>query len=173
MIDGGRDARPTTPVNAWLTTDARAELMREIRIEASRWNLEPRVEAFRAGAFSVAPKPVAHTSHPTFGYLIGTGACRIAWAPEFIAFPRWADDVDLMFAEAAGFSRPIRFARGVGGHMAALEVADAARKHRVRRLVFAHIGRPSIRAMADRRPLPYGEWGVEGRTYRVTRELSP
>ena len=42
---------------------------------------------------------------------------------EFWAFAAWAAGVDLMFAEAADWDRPIRFTRGVGGHMPALEVA--------------------------------------------------
>jgi hypothetical protein len=46
-------------------------------------------------------------------------------------------------------------------------VAQAARRHGVTQLVFAHIGRPTIRAI-DRGELPpFGEWGVEGRTYRL------
>ncbi len=166
MIDGGGGAEPTKRVDAWLVTDARAELMREIRIAARRWNLEPRIDAFRTSELWVLPKLVVHTSHPTYGYLIRADGCRIAWAPEFFAFPRWAHDVDVMFGEAAGFSRPIRFAGGVGGHMAALDISRKARAYRVGRLVFAHIGRPSIRAMDSAEPLAYGEWGVEGRAYR-------
>ena len=72
-----------------------------------------------------------------------------------------------MFADAAGWNRPIRFAGGVGGHMAALDVAEQARAHRVARLVFAHIGRPSLRAIDAGRRLPFGEWGEPGRTYRL------
>ena len=49
---------------------------------------------------------------------------------------------DPMFADAAGWARPIRFAKGTGGHAPALEVAEQAARHGVRRLVFAHIGRP-------------------------------
>jgi hypothetical protein len=44
-----------------------------------------------------------------------------------------------MFAEAAGWNRPIRFARGAGAPLDVLSAADQARRHRVRRLVFAHI----------------------------------
>jgi hypothetical protein len=37
----------------------------------------------------------------------------------------------------------------------------------ITRLVYAHIGRPAIRAMdAGLRP-PFGEWGIEGRTYTL------
>jgi len=72
-----------------------------------------------------------------------------------------------MFAEAAGWSRPIRFAKGTGGHSHVLEVATEGERRGVRRLVFAHIGRPTIRAMdAGQRP-PFGEFGIEGRIYRL------
>src|ERR671923_15426 len=85
-----------------------------------------------------------------------TGPPRAARAP----------GADLMFADAAGWNRPIRFARGAGGHMAALQVAEQAREHRVARLVFAHIGRPSLRAIDAGYRLPFGEWGEPGRTYQ-------
>jgi hypothetical protein len=54
--------------------------------------------------------------------------------------PEWAAEVDLMFADAAGWRRPIRFAGGVGGHACVAETAEQAHRHGVRRLVFAHIG---------------------------------
>jgi hypothetical protein len=111
--------------------------------------------------------PVAHTSHPTYGYLIRTARARAVWAPEFWTFPEWAAGADLMFADAAGWNRPIHFAGGVGGHAAALAVAEEARRRGVRRLVFAHIGRPTIRAIdAGQRP-PFGEFGRDGRRYRL------
>jgi hypothetical protein len=90
------------------------------------------------------------------------------WAPEVFEFPRWAHGVGLMFAEAAGWERPIRFAGGVGGHLHVPAVAEAARRHRVGRLVFAHIGRPTIRAM-DRGERPaFGEFARDGQVFRVT-----
>jgi hypothetical protein len=46
MLDGGPGAAPREPVSAWLVTDARAELMREMRGLAWKWRLEPEVEAF-------------------------------------------------------------------------------------------------------------------------------
>ena len=64
-----------------------------------------------------------------------------------MAFPRWAAGADLMFAEAAAWVRPIRFTRGAGGHAPVLEVSRLARDAGDRRLVFAHIGRPTIRAL--------------------------
>jgi hypothetical protein len=72
-----------------------------------------------------------------------------------------------MFAEAAGWARPIRFAKGTGGHAPALEVAEQAVRHGVRRLVFAHIGRPAIAALDAGHVPPFGEIGTEGGVYMV------
>jgi hypothetical protein len=48
-----------------------------------------------------------------------------------------------------------------------LAVARDAREREVKRLVFAHIGRPTIRAIdAGTRP-PFGEFGEDGRCYRL------
>ncbi len=47
-----------------------------------------------------------------------------------------------------------------------VDVAEEAQKRGVKRLVLAHIGRPTIRAFdAGERPT-FGELGVVGRTYR-------
>ena len=165
MIDGGPGSAPSKRIDAWLVTDARADLIRDIRMLAKHWRLYPCIAGFQAGGLLVEPKPVVHTSHPTYGYLIQSDEVRIVWAPEFFAFPTWARAAHLMFADAASFSRPIRFAGGVGGHMAAIDVSRAARRLRVDRLVFAHIGRPSIRAIDVGQTPPYGEWGIEGATY--------
>lgn len=55
----------------------------------------------------------------------------------------------------------------MGGHAPVLEVARAASRLGVRRLVFAHIGRPTIRAIdAGVRP-SFGEFGCDGRRYIV------
>ena len=144
-FDGGPGAEPAGPLAAWLVTDERAELIRELRRLAAAHGLVPAVSAFHAGGLTITPRPVVHTSHPACGYLIEAGGGRTAWAPEFLEFPSWAAGADLMFAEAAGWARPIRFAKGTGGHAPALEVAEQAARHGVRRLVFAHIGRPSPR----------------------------
>jgi hypothetical protein len=171
MLDGGGDATPQEPVAAWLVCDERAELMPDIRRRSRPRSLgmevRPAVAAFDREGLNVEPRPVAHTSHPAYGYLIEAGGVRTVWAPEFWEFPEWAEGADLMFADAAGWRRPIRFAGGVGGHASTLATAEEARRRGVRRLVFAHIGRPSIRAIdAGERP-PFGEWGVEGRTYQA------
>lgn len=105
----------------------------------------------------IEPHPVTHPSHPTCAYLLRLPTAATAWAPEFWEFPAWAAGVDLMFANAAGWNRPIGFAGRVSGHMAALDVARRAREHRVKRLVFAHIGRPSLR---DRCRIPAAVRGM-------------
>lgn len=167
MLDGGPGSEPPGKLAAWLVTDERSELRRELRALAGQRCLEPRVGTAEVADLMVEPRPVAHTSHPTWGYLLRIPAGSAAWVPEMWAFPSWADGVDLLFAEAAGWDRPIRFAGGVGGHMPALEVADQARSRHVRRLVFAHIGRPSLRAIDAGQRLPFGEWGEPGRTYQL------
>lgn len=167
MLDGGPGAEPDGRLDAWLVTDERAELAPAIRRLARALNVEPTVEAFEAEGLRVEPRPVAHTSHPAFGYLIRASGRRVVWAPEFWRFPDWAANADLMFAEAAGWSRAIRFAGGVGGHASVVEVADGARVIGVRRLVFAHIGRPTLRALDRGERPPFGEIGEVGRTYRA------
>ncbi len=166
-IDGGPGAEPTGPLVAWLVTDERAELIRELRRLAAAHGLVPAVSAFHASGLTITPRAVVHTSHPAYGYLIGAGGKRTAWAPEFLEFPSWAAGADLMFAEAAGWARPIRFAKGTGGHAPALEVAEQAARHGVRRLVFAHIGRPAIAALDAGHVPPFGEIGAEGAVYTV------
>jgi hypothetical protein len=169
MLDGADP--PAGDLDAWLVCDERAELASTIRAQARSRGLDPRVARFTAASLDIEPRPVRHTSHPTFAYLIVAGERRIVWAPEFWRFPRWIDDVDLMFAEGASHRAPIHFAHGAGGHMAALDVAAHARRHGVGRLVFAHIGRPSIRAIDAGEPLPFGEWGHDGEVFELPLEL--
>jgi hypothetical protein len=164
-IDGGPGAEPDGPLAAWLVTDQHAELIAALRRLAAARGLVPEVGAYRAGGLDIAPHPVVHTSHPTCGYLIEADGRRIVWAPEFLEFPAWAAGADLMFADAAGWARPIRFARGAGGHAPALAVAEQAARHGVRRLVFAHIGRPAIAALDAGQVPPFGEIGAEGGRY--------
>jgi len=49
-----------------------------------------------------------------------------------------------------------------------LHVAAAARRLGVRRLVFAHIGRPTIRALDRGERLPFGEVARDGQVFRLT-----
>jgi hypothetical protein len=165
MIDGGPGATTKRRVSAWLVTDERGELMREIRKLARLKGLEPEVATYRSDELTVEPRAVVHTSHPTCGYLIRVAGKKIVWAPEFLVFPSWAKGADLMFADAAGWKRPILFGGGVGGHACVSQVARDARKHKVKRLVFAHIGRPTIRAIdAGEHPV-FGEFGADGDVY--------
>jgi hypothetical protein len=165
MLDGGPGAEPGPPLVAWLVCDLESELRTQITRLAASFGLTPRIAAFRHGQLVIEPHPVKHTSHQTVGYLITTPDWRAIWVPEFFRFPAWARDADIMFAEASGWKRPIRFAGGVGGHAAACDVARAARRAGVKRLVFAHIGRPTIRALDTGETPPFGEVGVEGMTY--------
>jgi hypothetical protein len=167
MLDGGPGAEPDGHLDVWLVTDERAELMPSIRRLARGFDVEPTVRGFEARRLVIEPQPVVHTSHPAFGYSIRTAGTVVVWAPEFWRFPEWAAGADLLFAEAASWSRPIRFAGGVGGHASLLEVAEAARATGVRRLVFAHIGRPTLRALDRGERPPFGEIGVVGHTYRL------
>ncbi|HVT27833.1 MAG TPA: hypothetical protein VHE81_07435, partial [Lacipirellulaceae bacterium] len=111
MLDGGPGAEPRGPLDAWLVSDDRGELIREIRKLAKRHGVEAGVDTYSTGRVRAKPLPVVHTSHPTFGYLLEIDDKKAVWAPEFLQFPRWANRADLMFAEAAGWNRPIRFAK--------------------------------------------------------------
>jgi hypothetical protein len=164
-IDGGPGAVPAGRLDAWLVTDERAELIGKLRRLASERDLVPHVASFTRGGLDIRPLPVVHTSHATYGYLIQAAGRKVAWAPEFLEFPRWAADVDLLFADASGWKRPIRFMHGTGGHAAALAVAEEAARLRVGRLVFAHIGRPTIAAIDAGLDPPYGEFGSEDASY--------
>ncbi|MGW0733136.1 MBL fold metallo-hydrolase [Streptomyces sp. NPDC002851] len=166
-FDGGPGAEPPQRLDAWLVTDERAELRSELRRMAADRGVVPRMADLDLGELRISACPVVHTSHPTCGYRIAARGVVAVWAPEFWEFPAWAQGADLMFAEAAGWDRRIRFRGGVGGHLGALEVGREAAAHGVRRLVYAHIGRPCLRAMdAGLRP-EWGAWGREGRTYTL------
>lgn len=164
IIDGGLPAKPR--ITAWLVTDERSELIREIRKYARSRGLEPRVGLYVLGDLIIEPRSVVHTSHPTFGYLINCCDKKIVWAPEFLVFPLWAEGADLMFAEAAGWRRPILFRGRVGGHACVEQVARDAARFGVKRLVYAHIGRPTIGAIERGLCPRFGEFGADGDLYR-------
>jgi len=165
-IDGGPGAEPPRAVDAWLVTDEYAELHAALRrLARARGMPAPAVAEHVAGALAVRPFPVEHTSHPAYGYRISAAGQVAVWAPEFWRFPCWADRADLLFAEAAGWDHPIRFRGGVGGHASVAQVAAEAARRGVRRLVYAHIGRLSLRAMDAGLQPPFSEWGAERRTY--------
>ncbi len=170
-IDGGPGAVPSGRLDAWLVCDERSELRRELKALAGAHGLEPQVASFASDDLRIDPRPVTHTSHPTFGYRIRAGAFVVAWAPEFLEFPAWAAGVDLLLAEAAGWDRPIRFAGGAGGHASTLQVSAAARARGVGRLVFAHIGRPTIRAIDAGLKPPFGSFGRDGQRFVLRPKL--
>jgi hypothetical protein len=173
MIDGGRQASPRGKLDAWLVTDQHGELIGELRKLAAARKLEPKVAEYSAGDLVIKPHPVIHTSHPAYGYTIEAGGMKVVWAPEFFKFPSWAKGADLMFAEAAGWNRPIYFRGGVGGHACVLDVSRAAQRGKVKKLVLAHIGRPAIRAIDSGESPPFGEFGSDGKVYLIdgTRRL--
>jgi hypothetical protein len=168
MLDGGPGAEPGGRLDAWLLTDDRAELGAGIRSLARERGLMARVGEFRSPLLRIERHPVVHTSHPTFGFEIVAAGWRVVWAPEFWEFPLWARGADLVFAEGAAWSRPIRFRGGVGGHLDVLRVASEARRLGVRRLVFAHIGRPTIRALDRGERPPFGEVARDGQVFHLT-----
>jgi hypothetical protein len=169
MIDGGGD-EDVGPCPVWLTTDERAELMPALRRRARVLGVAVSARAVCLGRLVIEPRPVVHTSHPTYGYLLAAGDVTAVWAPEFWQFPAWAAETDLMFADGAGWARPIRFARGVGGHACVLDVAAQARRYHVRRLVFAHLGRPTLRALDQGLAPAYGEIGHDGQRFVLARQ---
>jgi ribonuclease BN (tRNA processing enzyme) len=167
MIDGGPGGTTKRKLSAWLVTDKRSELIRDIRKLAQGKRLEPEVVTYRSDGLIIEPRTVIHTSHPTYGYSIRAAGKKIVWAPEFLVFPSWAKRADLMFAEAAGWKRPILFRGRVGGHACVEQVARDARKHSVKRLVFAHIGRPTIKAIDSGERSVFGEFGADGDVYSL------
>lgn len=168
-LDGGPGSEPPGRLDAWLVTDERAELIFPLRHAAADRGLTVSAATFRRAGLRVDRHEVVHTSHPAYGYRITAGGRVAVWAPEFWEFPAWVEGADLMFAEAAGWDRPIRFAGGVGGHLDLLAVAREARRHGVRRLVFAHIGRPTIRARDRGEEPPFGCFARDGQVFWTRR----
>ena len=170
MIDGGPGAMPPTRLDAWLVTDERSELITPIRRMAEQRGLIPYAGPFQRGSLHITDRSVVHTKHPTCGYWIEAAGMTVVWAPEFYEFPRWARGADLMFAEAAAWNRSIRFAGGVGGHLDVQATAQAATRHSIRRLVFAHIGRPTLRALDRGLQAPFGEFARDGQVFVCRRK---
>jgi hypothetical protein len=55
MLDGGLGAGPGGKLDAWLVTDERGELMREIRRLARARGLEPAVKTYSSGGLTIEP----------------------------------------------------------------------------------------------------------------------
>ena len=73
MLDGGPGAEPAGRLAAWLVSDERSELRRELRALCAARGLLPSVAAVSIADLVIEPHPVAHTSHPTWGTCC---ACR-------------------------------------------------------------------------------------------------
>jgi hypothetical protein len=170
MIDGGKEAEPAGELDAWLVTDEQAELMAELRRLARARGLNPTAGEFRGDGLQISPRPVQHTNHPAYGYEITYGGHRVVWAPEFWTFPDWAGGAELAFLEAAAWTKPIRFRGGVGGHAPVQRTAQEAQAARVRRVVFVHIGRPTIRAI-DSGATQGLEFARDGQVFEVEVEV--
>jgi hypothetical protein len=63
MLDGGPRAEPAGPLAAWLVSDERCELRRELRLPSAARGLHPAVTAADIADLTIEPRPVAHTSH--------------------------------------------------------------------------------------------------------------
>ena len=86
MLDGP-GAEPGHPLAAWLVADLRAELIPKIRRLARAQSREPAVQTYQADGLAIAPHPVAHTSHPTWGYSSAGKNTRRPGPSEFSEFP--------------------------------------------------------------------------------------
>ncbi|WP_433323716.1 hypothetical protein [Spirillospora sp. CA-294931] len=142
-IDGGPGSEPPETVEAWLVRDEHDPLLPELRrIARESVMAEPGLGAFAHGALHVEPREA--------GYRITIGHRSAVWAPEPGPLPPWAGDADLAFA----------------GAVTAADVVEGARTARelgVKRLVFARVGD----ALDRGEPPASGEWGEEGRVYRI------
>jgi hypothetical protein len=67
MLDGGPGAEPDGLIDAWLVTDRRAELIRQIRVLASASGLEPEVKRYSTpkGLEIVLEKSSTRRTRPT------------------------------------------------------------------------------------------------------------
>jgi hypothetical protein len=112
----------------------------------------PAVGPYRHGPLRVEPVPIA--DH-LYGYRIGIGHHLAAWAPEALELPGWAEGMDVVFADASMDWPNLR------------ELAWTAKRLRVQRLVFVRLGAAALAAIDAGEQPPYGEWGEEGRKYRM------
>lgn len=152
-IDGGPGSEPAENIDCWLVSDDRGPLQDDLCEIAHETGMpKPTVMAYHHGPLKIDPVSVADHR---YGYRIGIGHHVAAWAPRTVEFPVWAEGTDLMFADGALDWPEIQ------------ELARTAKRLRVQRLVFVRLGAAALSAVdAGKRPW-YGEWGEEGRTYRL------
>lgn len=125
------------------------------------------MDAVQAQDLLIQPRPVRHTSHPTVGYELQTAGQTVVWPPGFWKFSSWARAADLMFAEAAGWDRPIAFAGGSVGNWTWCTSPRRLRSWGAA-LVFARLGRPTIRVL-DRGPAALREVARDGQVFYLAK----
>jgi hypothetical protein len=147
-IDGGAGSEPPENVDAWLVRDdvPHPDL---VRIARDTGMCEPAVAPFRHGPLHVDPLP---EGDGVYGYRIVSGHHTAVWAPEYRTFPAWAERADVVFS-------------GPGADLGA--TAEAARRLKVRRLVFVLLDEPVFAALDAGKDPPFGEWGEEGGQYKM------
>jgi hypothetical protein len=157
-LDGGPGSEPPENIHAWLVTDTASTLQPErLRLAQEEGMPIPEVKPFSQGALHVEPHPIASGKH---GYRIVSGKHLAVWAPDCADFPGWARGADVVFADATSWD-------GGDDHPGVLASAMAARRLDVKRLVYARLAEPVFAALDAGDPPPFGEWGEEGRTYRM------
>jgi len=154
MLDGGEANPPKGNLDAWLVTDDHSASIAKIRKLAEDRGVEAMVGVFYADSTTIEPRLIHGAAGDAWGYLITTDGRKVAWAPSFKEFPGWADGADLMFAEAASWDM-------------VTTIAEQAKERGVKRLVFAHIGRSTLRALDKGETASFGEFGRDGDTFLV------
>ncbi|SEF60669.1 hypothetical protein SAMN04489712_101571 [Thermomonospora echinospora] len=160
-LDGGPGSEPPENVDAWLVRDEDDPLQPgRVRLAAEEGMARPVTGSFHQGTLHVEPLPVRCGERRMHGYRIAVGRRVAVWAPEFTEFPPWAEGADLVFADATAWDAG---AEGTGAPAS----VPTVRWLGVRRLVFARLGEAAYGAVDSGRAPPFGEWGEEGRKYRI------
>jgi hypothetical protein len=89
MIGGGLGAEPDRPVEDWLVTDERAELIAKIRRMArEKFSVRPRAGSASLDDLRIDAEPVVHTSRATYGYRLQLGNSMAAWGARIPGVPQ-------------------------------------------------------------------------------------
>jgi hypothetical protein len=152
-FDGGPGSEPPENIHAWLVCDVHSGFQPERRRIAHESAMpEPVVAPYDHPPLRIEPMPL--TSF-VYGYRITAGHRVGVWTPVIEEFPAWATGADLMLAD------------GTDGQMSLGDIAAEAKRLQIRRLVFARLGDAAVTAMDEGKRPPFGEWGEEGRAYRL------
>jgi hypothetical protein len=158
-IDGGPGSEPAENIDAWLVRDEHGPSHGELlRIAHETGMPEPVVMPFQHGPLKIEPIPIPipiPVADHVHGYRIGIGHHVAAWVPEAPALPPWTEGMDLVFADGSPAVPHTH------------ELARTAKRLRVQRLVFVRLGPAALAAIDAGEQPPYGEWGEEGRKYRM------